>query len=245
MLNDPYLWVGLAVIGGSTMYLLAWQRQRQLFCSLWTPPGAVPVLGHGIQIGLSDNPENPMLWIADQSKKNGFRPWFMRGLWLDYLLVISDPKTISEILVNNKDFPRSYHFDVDNQVIGGNVLFAIKGSLWSYHRKLLNPFFATSKQRSIFTIVQAVAIKATRILDEHCESFQVLDLKSIVSKLMCDVICSYIFGNDFGCLNGDEHGVNDFYSACQREVTLANKIPFYLYLPPEQDLLRPAAKEVL
>jgi cytochrome P450 len=134
-------------------------------------------------------------------------------------------------LANGKDFPRSYHFDADKHVFGGDVLFAIKGSLWSFHRRLLNPFFSTSKQKSIFTIVQAVTMKATRILDEHCDSCQVLDLKSLVSKLTCDVICSYVFGKDFGCLDGDEHGVNAFYSTCQREVALANQIPFYAYLP--------------
>ena len=192
--------VALAGCGG--LYLLAWYRQSALLATYWSPPGAVPVLGHGIQIGLSENPENPLMWMAAQSKNNEYKPWIARLLILDYMLVVSDAEMIAQILADAEAFPRSYHFDIDKILFGGDVLFALHGPVWKIHRKIMSPFFAISKQKSIFSIAKEVVIKATSILDNLCVTQEVFDLHTILTALTCDIICCFIFGESFGCLDG-------------------------------------------
>ena len=197
-------WVSAALIGCSGAYLIAWYRQTVSLALYWTPPGAIPVLGHGLQIGLSANPENPVVWMAEQSKINEYKPWIARLLLFDCLLVVPDAQMISEILANSEDFPRSYHFDTDKLLFGGDILAAIHGSVWKLRRKIMNPFFANNKQKNILSIVKELAIKATKKIDDYSETGEVFDLYVVLKALTCDVICRFIFGKDFGCLDGDQ-----------------------------------------
>ena len=175
-----------------------------------------------------------MEWMAEQSKRNEYNPWFSRLLFLDYFLVVSDPKMVSEILANSEDFPRSYHFDVDKMLFGGDILFAIHGPIWKLHRKIMNPFFATNKQKKNFGIVQELAIKATSKLDHYSATGEVFDLYLVLTALTCDVICRFIFGRDFGCLDGDQHGIQRFYRTVISEASLMHKVPLYAWLPLPQ-----------
>ena len=169
--------------------------------------------------------------MAEQSKMNHFKPWVFRSLLLDYLVVIADAKMVSEILANSEGFPRSYHFETDNILFGGNVLFGIDGPVWKIYRKILNPFFTGTGQKNIFTIVKDVAMHATRILDRHCETNEPFDLHSLLAATTCNIICSFVLGKDFGCLDGDKLRVHRFYRTLGYEASLAHRTPLYLHLP--------------
>ena len=175
-----------------------------------------------------------MVWISEQSRKNEYRPWIAKLFLLDYILVVSDAKMISEILANSEQFPRSQLVDRHNVLFGGKVLFAIRGEVWKLHRKILNPFFTTAKQRTIFTITKNLIIRATAILDRYCAANDTIDLHSLLIALTCDAICTFIFGKDFGCMEGDKHGIQKFYRMVLQQASLVYKIPCYLYLPLPQ-----------
>ena len=174
------------------------------------------------------------MWMAAQSKNNEYKPWIARLLILDYMLVVSDAEMIAQILADAEAFPRSYHFDIDKILFGGDVLFALHGPVWKIHRKIMSPFFAISKQKSIFSIAKEVVIKATSILDNLCVTQEVFDLHTILTALTCDIICCFIFGESFGCLDGDEHGIHRFYRMFLSEARLVHTVPLYLYLPLPQ-----------
>ena len=100
----------------------------------------------------------------------------------------------------------------------------------------MNPFFANNKQKNILSIVKELAIKATKKIDDYSETGEVFDLYVVLKALTCDVICRFIFGKDFGCLDGDQHGILRFYRLLVSEATLVQKVPLYAWLPLPQRL---------
>jgi cytochrome P450 len=190
--------LGLVVLA----YLVAFYRLQLRFHHLPRPFGAIPLLGHGLQIALSDAPQNPMTWIEQTCRRYGYMPWLMQSLVLDHMVVVSDAALSSDILRRGSEFPRSYHFEEDNEVLGGKVLFAIDGGLWKSHRKLLNPFFSLGLQKRMLDTVKESLMEATEVVSRHAAEGTAFDLKSLLSRFTCDVISTVCFGRSFGCVRG-------------------------------------------
>jgi cytochrome P450 len=162
----------------------------------------------------------------------GYMPFAMMLLVLDYLLIVSDPVANFEILSQGKLFPRSHHFEPDNEVLGGEVLFAVDGEIWKQKRKQLNPWFSIHAQSRMFDVVKDCLDRATAILDKHAARGEQIDLRYLLSCFTCDVISIVVFGKSFDCIGNSNEGklVNEFYRTASKEVPLYTMVPFYSYL---------------
>ena len=87
----------------------------------------------------------------------------------------------------------------------------MSNSQWQAMRTTLNPFFAMSKQRTIFSIVKDHLAKTIKIIDDHIAKKSSLNMLMLMKKLTCDIICTFLFGSDFGCLDTENHIFHQFF----------------------------------
>jgi len=179
---------------------------------IYCPPGRWPIFGHIPEIIKSKFPENSNLWIQKISESLQYKPWYFQLFGTRYLVVITDPKMVVEILRSSAVFPKALCFYSPLKVLlGQENIISMEHESWKVHRHLLNPHFALSKQKSIFTIVLSLLPKAMNILDSYVESKQKIDLIKLFKKLTTDIMCKFLFGSDFVCLDSENHIIQDFF----------------------------------
>lgn len=188
--------------------------------SIHCPPGRWPIIGHIPEIIKSSNPENSQIWLQYISEKTNYQPWYFQLLGTRYLVIVTDPKMIIEMLRNSQDYSKATCFYSPLSVlIGQHNIVGMNAETSKPHRHALNPHFAQSKQKSVFTIIVNLLPKAIKIMDTYADNGQVLDLCKFFKKLTTDIICAFLFGEDFGCLESDNHVIQEFFDE-------VNKIAF-------------------
>ena len=135
------------------------------------------------------------------------------------------------IIFTNLSFTSSqqqFSLDLDSDVLGGSVLFAIDGPEWAKRRKLLSSHFSIASQKSFFDAVFACAIESCERLEkEYCDTDKIIELDPFLKTITCEIICQILFGHKLSNIEQ----INNFYLEACDEIFFASAIPLYRWMP--------------
>ncbi|XP_055847697.1 uncharacterized protein LOC129913173 [Episyrphus balteatus] len=122
------------------------------------------------------------------------------GIYLMFrpALLIRDAEIALDILVQNFNsfHDRGVYCDEVNDPFSAN-LFSLEGQKWKTLRGKMAPFFTPGKLKAMFPAFENVANRMLEHLDEeNNDSDQVVELKSLFSRYVTDIIGCVIFGLD-------------------------------------------------
>jgi cytochrome P450 len=100
--------------------------------------------------------------------------------WRTY---IADPANVKHILANNfESFFKGVKFREMFDAFLGRGIFTTDGDTWKFHRSMARPFFTTERV-SDFDCFERHSLEALRIMSEHADRNQPLDVQARTSQL--------------------------------------------------------------
>ncbi|KAI0314380.1 cytochrome P450 [Amylostereum chailletii] len=135
----------------------------------------------------------------------------LSGLLEEPILVVSDPKALSHMLVKDQDiFEESELIHEFSRLIFGPGLMASRSpEQHRKQRKLISPAFSTANMRQITPLIQSLMSQLQGILREQvADGPKEIDILDWMSRLALEAIAQGGMGHTFGALEGknDEYG---------------------------------------
>ncbi|KAF8514030.1 cytochrome P450 [Gautieria morchelliformis] len=142
----------------------------------------------------------------------------MNILW-GHQIITADPANVKHILANNfESFAKGAKFREMFDTFLGRGIFTTDGDTWKYHRSMARPFFTTERV-SDFDCFERHSSEALRIMSEHADRNQPLDVQHLFSSFTLDVGTDFLFGysprnlGDLGISTPSCHSYDSFSEA--------------------------------
>ncbi|KAJ3863457.1 cytochrome P450 [Lentinula novae-zelandiae] len=131
----------------------------------------------------------------------------LHGFLGDALLVVADPKALSEILNRHQDvFEESNYLLELSRVSFGPGLLTTVGDHHRKQRKFFSPVFATSNMRLIFPTFKSLGLNIHAMLSPQVQRSREIDMLDWMSRFALDAIGEAGFGHKFNALEGSDDG---------------------------------------
>ncbi|XP_018356710.1 PREDICTED: cytochrome P450 9e2-like [Trachymyrmex septentrionalis] len=111
------------------------------------------------------------------------------------VLMLRDPELIKDVIVKNFDSftNNSIFVDANDYVLSQN-LFGLQNTKWRHVKKLLSPFFTSSKMKTMFSLMSKHAADFAELMSTLPADKSDVNMKDVFDRYTNDVIALCIYG---------------------------------------------------
>ncbi|XP_004502138.1 cytochrome P450 94B3-like [Cicer arietinum] len=166
-----------------------------------TPPSH-PLIG--CLISFYNNRHRLLDWYTLHLSQSPTQTILLHRLGARRTIVTANPLNVEYILKTNFiNFPKGKPF---TEILGdllGCGIFNVDGELWSTQRKLASHEFSTRslKEFIVKNLEDEVKQRLIPLLEEACNSNNVIDMQDVLRRLTFDIVCKVSLGYDPCCLD--------------------------------------------
>ncbi|OCH89968.1 cytochrome P450 [Obba rivulosa] len=204
---------------------VAWrviQYIRSPFNNIPGPPGGSIFSGHLLQM----IDRHAWDFVTEVGEKFG-QVVRLKGLFGTQGLLVFDPVALQSIMIKDQNaYEEGEDFLVTNYLNFGNGLLATLGEKHRKQRKLINPFFSTSRMREMYPIFREVAgrLQTAIALDLDKRVDKDIDMMQWMTRTALEMIGQVGLGYSFDPLVEDKP--NDYGTAMKSLIPTLDKLLF-------------------
>ncbi|EGI68345.1 Cytochrome P450 9e2, partial [Acromyrmex echinatior] len=137
------------------------------------------------------------------------------------VIMLRDPEVIKDIIVKNFDsFTNNSVFVDTNDYVLSQNLFGLQNTKWRHVKKLLSPFFTSSKMKTMFSLMSKHAADFAELMSTLPADKSDVNMKDIFGRYTNDVIALCIYGMKIDSIRDPK---NKFY-VCGKDITRVSVI---------------------
>ena len=213
-----------AVVAAFALRFIATEVVVTLRCRhIPSPGGRVPVLGHALTL-LKGN-----VWDTFTNYATQYGAIYRMHVLGRVYVVLSDPRHIKHVLSTNlKNYRKDRgSYEVFDCLLGTGIVTS-EGARWHRLRRELAPTFKLEILEDVARAAEEVTKRLCRVLDQACESGEVIDIAESFRKLTLQVIALAVLG----CTPEESDSeISDLYMPIIDECNDRIWYPHRIYLP--------------
>jgi len=174
-------------------------RPRRTLADLPSPPGALPLIGHGLQLDV----KRLHLVFEEWARAHG-DVYAIQVPGHPYLCV-SDPELCEAVLrARPETYRRDERVEPVFEELGVAGVFSAEGKAWRPQRRLAMEALAQKNLRTFYPTLLSVAERLRRRWERAAKSGAIVDIQDDLVRFTVDVTTSLVFGRDLGTLEGGD-----------------------------------------